>query len=218
MADFLDEVMDDVKQEQFRKLFEKYGNHLVTLVLVILVSTGLVIWYNNWQLNKTIAAGDSFFQASIDYGRVDVEKSAADLQEIAKNGGGGFPALAKLHEATLLDKQDKLKNAYDLYGEVVSDGGASREMRDMAALRQAYILVRSAKLREELKEDPNKILEELTGADRPWRYSAMELQGFFAFSEKRIDDAKKIFLTLKGDALTPRALRSRAEAFVSRLN
>ena len=57
------EVDEEVRQEQFKKLWDRFGNLVIALgVLVILGVAGVQGW-RYWQLKQSEAAGDSFFAA-----------------------------------------------------------------------------------------------------------------------------------------------------------
>ena len=58
------EVDEEVRQEQFKKLWARYGKFVIGLaILVILVVAGVEGW-RYWQNKQSETAGDAFFSAS----------------------------------------------------------------------------------------------------------------------------------------------------------
>lgn len=209
MADFLDEVIEDVKQENFRRILEKYGNYLVGLILLVVLSTGLGVWYKNHHKKQIISSGNLFYEASNIAGTGERSQVSQLLDNIVEDGGDGYRSLALLQKATILENAGDYRQASDIYKEI-GNSAASEEIADMALLHFSYIGMEHPEQSSVKKEELNSILENLSKLGRPWRFSAMELQGIIALRENNIDKARKIFITLREDALSPRSAKDRA--------
>ena len=90
------EVDEEVRQEQFKKLWARYGKFVIGLaVLVILGVSGMEGW-RFWQARQSEQAGDSFFAAT----ELAASGKAADaVKQFEAIGKTGFADLGRLRAA-----------------------------------------------------------------------------------------------------------------------
>ncbi|WP_374331743.1 tetratricopeptide repeat protein, partial [Aestuariivirga sp.] len=57
------EVDEEVRQEQFKKLWARYGNAVIGLCVLVIIGVAGMEGWRYFQLKQSETAGDSFFSA-----------------------------------------------------------------------------------------------------------------------------------------------------------
>ena len=60
MADIFQEVDEEVRREQLKKLWERYQNYVIAVAVVILLAVGGWRAYDYWETKKAAEAGTAF--------------------------------------------------------------------------------------------------------------------------------------------------------------
>jgi hypothetical protein len=208
-SDVFREVDEEVRREQLKKLWDRYGIYLV--ILAVLVVAAVAGWrgYQWWDARKAAESGAAF-EAAItlsDAGKhAEAEKAFA---KIAADGASGYRQMARLREATELVYQDP-KAAVAAFEKIAGDGAANPVMRELAALRAGSLLIDSGNY-----PDAQRLLEPLSQPDRTFRHTARELLALSAWRQGDGPGTKRWFDMLATDPLTPSATRSRAEMLMA---
>jgi hypothetical protein len=205
VSDIFQEVDEEVRREQLKKLWERYGNYIIAGCLLILIAIGGWRGYEWWQTRKADEAGAAFEQAVTLAETGKHQEAEAAFAKLAADGTAGYRVLARLREAAELGRTDR-NAALKAYDELAADNGAGRVMQDLAALRAGYLLVDSSPY-----ADLRARLEPLTGADRVFRHSARELLALSAWKAGDMGAARQWTNMITGDPQTPAGARSRAE-------
>lgn len=206
MSEIFDEVQEEVRREQLKKLWERYSTLIVTVMFLIVAGVGGWRGYLYWEGKKAAEAGSQFEAAAQ---LVDQKKGAeaeAAFMKLASQAPQGYRTLARLRAAAELATRD-VPAAVKLYDEVAADRNASAMEQDLAALRAGSLLVDTAPYAE-IKSR----LEPLTGADRAYRHSAREMLAVSAWRNKDMAAARQWIDQITTDAQSPQSLRSRVEA------
>jgi hypothetical protein len=205
VTDIFQEVDEEVRREQLKKLWERYGYYIIAGCVLIIAGVGAWRGYEWWETKKAAEAGAAFEQAVklADSGKP--QEAEAAFAKLAADGTAGYRVLARLREAAELAQSDP-KAAIKLYDDIAADHGAGEAMADIAALRAGFLLVDSASYAELRTR-----LEPLTRADRPFRYSARELLTLSAWKHGDMSAARQWADMIITDPHTPAGARSRAE-------
>jgi hypothetical protein len=207
MADdsFIREVDEELRQDQMKAVWQRYGKLLIGLAVLIVLATAGWNAYRYWIGTKANKSGDQFIEA-LDLAKAGSQDDAAKkLSELEKDGFGAYPALARLRQASLDAQAGKTDQAVTAFDAAANDGALPQSLRDLATLRAAYLLVDSGSY-----DDVAKRVEALTGEDNPMRFSAEEALGLAAWKAGKFADALKLFESIAEDAQTPASLRQRA--------
>jgi hypothetical protein len=205
VADIFQEVDEEVRREQLKKLWERYGHYIVAGCVVIVLAVAAWRGYDWWATKKAAESGAAFEQAISLAEAGKHEEAEAAFAKIAGDGTAGYRMLAQLREAAELASSDK-KAAVKDYDAIAADRAAGEAMRDFATLRAGLLLVDSASYGEMRAR-----LEPLAGADRPFRHSARELLALSAWKEGDMGAARQWTNLIVTDPQTPAGVRSRAE-------
>jgi hypothetical protein len=106
VSDIFDEIDEEVRREQFKKLWERYGNLFIALAVLVVIGVGGWQGYDYWRNKQAEQFGAQFTAAAdlADKGKhAEAEKAFA---EIAQKGTTGYRALAKLREAAEIEQRD----------------------------------------------------------------------------------------------------------------
>lgn len=206
MSEIFDEVQEEVRREQLRKLWANYGGLIIAVAVLVVVGVGGWRGYVYWQGKQAAEAGARFEAAvTLAEEKKPAEAEAAFLA-IAKDGPPGYRTLAKLRAAGEMSARDP-QAAVKLYDEIRADSAVGASERDLAALRAASLLVDTAPY-----ADIQQRLEPLSGTAATYRHSAREMLAVSAWRNKDMTAARQWIDMIGADAQTPQTLRSRVEA------
>lgn len=201
---FVREVNEELRQERVRALWVRYGTAaVIASVLIVLGVAGYVLW-QRYQASVAAADGDRLLQATALYSEGKTDEANAILNALATDGVNAYPALAKLRLAEAREAGDPAA-AVAAFDEVANTNGAPQGLRDMAAVRAAYILVDHGSL-----ADVRGRVERLTGDAEPLRFPAREALGLAAWKAGDLETARTMFDQLQEDLGAPAGIRRRA--------
>jgi len=205
VTDIFNEVDEEVRREKLKKLWERYGNYLVVLCVLIVAGVGAWRGYQWWQAKQAAQAGAAFEQAVELAQSGKHQEAEAAFAKLAADGTAGYRVLARLREAAELAPTDR-NAAVKAYDQIAADTGAGQVIQDLAAVRAGYLLVDTAPYPELLAR-----LEPLTAADRTFRHTAREILALSAWKAGNVTAARKWTDMIMADPQTPTGTRNRAE-------
>ncbi|MGJ4946996.1 tetratricopeptide repeat protein [Bradyrhizobium sp. HKCCYLS20291] len=206
MSEFYDEVDEEVRREQLKKLWDRYSIFIIAAAVLIIAGVGGWRGYQYVEANKAAEAGSAFNKAlelSEQNKPAEAEKAFA---EVAASAPFGYRLLARFHQAAEAAARDKAAGV-KLFDELAADRSIGPEQQSLARLRAAGLLVDTAPY-----ADLKKRLEGETVADAPFRHAARELLALSAWKANDAGAARQWLDMIALDGETPPGLRSRAEA------
>jgi hypothetical protein len=209
VADIFHEVDEEVRREQLKKLWERYGHYVVALAVLVVLAVAGWRGYEYWQAKKAAEAGAAFEAALTLSEQGKHEEAAAAFAKIAAEGTSGYRPLARLREAAELGERDP-QAAVKIYDELAANGSAGQVLQDLAAVRAAMILVDSAAY-----DVLRRRLEPLSGRERAFRHSARELLALSAWRAGDLTATKHWFDMITTDAETPAGTRQRVDVLMA---
>ena len=209
MSDIFREVDEEVRRERLQQLWERHGNLIVALALLIVLAVGGWRGYDWWE-NRKAAESGAAFEAAVALGESGKQAEAQEaFSKLAKDGSSGYRTLARFREAPELAKADPAA-AVKVYDSLAAESGIGRSLQDLAAIRAGLILVDSATPAELATR-----LEPLTATDRPFRHTARELLALGAWRAGDAAAAKRWFDLIATDVETPAGTRQRIEVLMT---
>ncbi len=206
MSELFDEVDEEVRREQLKKLWDKYSIYFIALMVLIVAAVGGWRGYQYLEAKKAAEAGAAFEKAvelSEQDKHVEAEAAFADL--VAK-APSGYRTLARLRAAAEASARDA-KAAAKMYDDIAADRGVGSEWQDLAKVRAAGLLVDSVSY-----ADMQQRLEASAEPKSTFRHSAREMLALSAWRNNDMTAARKWLDAIAEDGETPPGLRSRAEA------
>jgi len=206
VSELFDEVDEEVRREQLKKLWDKYSIFIIAGALLIIAGVGGWRGYQYLEAKKAAEAGVAFAKAvELSEANKHTEAEAA-FNDLAAKAPSGYRMLARLRAAAEVASRDP-KAAAKLYDDIVADRSTGAELQDLARIRAAGLLVDSAPYSEMLQR-----LESSTGPEATFRHTARELLALSAWRANDTAAARKWLDLIANDGETPPSLRSRAEA------
>jgi hypothetical protein len=206
VSELFDEVDEDVRRDQLKKLWDQYSIYIIAGALLIIAAVGGWRGYQYLEAQKAAEAGASFDKAvELSEQNKHAEAEAA-FNSLAAHAPSGYRMLARLRAAAEVVSRDP-QAAVKMYDEVAADSGVDAIDRDLARIRSAGLLVDSTTYPEMLER-----LEPATAAGATFRHTARELLALSAWRANDTAATRKWLDLIANDSETPQGLRSRAEA------
>ena len=206
MSEIFDEVDEDVRRDQLKKLWDQYSIYIVAVALLIVAAVGGWRGYQYLEAKKAAEAGAAFDKAEeLSEQKKHTEAEAAFIS-LAATAPSGYRMLARLRTAAEVANRDP-QAAAKLYDDIAADRSVGAPEQDLARIRAAGLLLDTSSY-------PN-MLQRLQLAAAPgatFRHTARELLALSAWHANDTTAARQWLDMIANDGETPSGLRSRAEA------
>ncbi len=204
MADIFNEIDEELRHEQIRKLWDRYG--VLVLIVAVAIVVGVAGWrgFDYWRTIQARGQGDAFAAATTLAKTGDSKGAEEALLGLAKVGSGGYPALASLRAAATLAEGGDESAAMKAFDAVAANSSTPALLADVARIRAAYLAV-------DVEERPalEARVTPMALAGKPFRHSAREILALAAWKAGDVAAARKWIDTIEADPETPRDLADR---------
>ncbi|WP_298240771.1 tetratricopeptide repeat protein [uncultured Bradyrhizobium sp.] len=208
MSELFDEVDEEVRREQLKKLWDKYSIYFIALMVLIVAAVGGWRGYQYLEAKKAAEAGAVFEKAAELSEQGKHAEAEAAFTELAAKAPSGYRTLARLRAAAEAAPRDA-KAAAKMYDDIAADRGVGGEWQDLAKLRAAGLLLDSASYADmQQRLEPSAAPK----SKSTFRHSAREMLALSAWRNNDMTAARKWLDAIAEDGETPPGLRSRAEA------
>jgi hypothetical protein len=199
------EIDEELRQEQFGKLWAKYGNYAIALaVLAVAAVAGHQYWQSR-DLAKRAEESSQFTTAL----RATMENRGAEasqaLTKLAETGSSGYAQISRLDLAAIKAKDGNKAEAAGAYLAIANNKDTAPELRDLATLLSVLSEIDSG--------DPKALTDRIApmvATNNPWRFNAKEFTAFLAQRMGETQRAGQLFRELADDATAPQGIRARA--------
>jgi hypothetical protein len=206
VSELFDEVDEEVRREQLKKLWDRYSIYIIAAALLIIAAVGGWRAYQYLEAKKAAEAGAAF-DAAIELSEQNKHAEAeAAFNKLATSAPSGYRMLAKLRAAAEVATRDPQAGAR-MYDDIAADRSVGAQQQDLARIRAAGLLLDTASYPSMLQR-----LELATKPDATFRHTARELLALSAWRANDTAAARQWLDMIANDAETPSAMRSRAEA------
>ena len=206
MSELFDEVDEDVRRDQLKKLWERYSIYIVAAALLIIAAVGGWRGYQYLEAKKAAEAGAAFDKAvELSEQNKHAEAEAA-FNDLAAKAPSGYRMLARLRAAAEVASRDP-QAAAKLYDDIAADRSIGAPEQELAKVRAAGLLLETATYPSMLAR-----LEAATARGATFRHTARELLALSAWRANDTAAARQWLDLIANDGETPPSLRSRAEA------
>jgi hypothetical protein len=209
VSDIFQEVDEEVRREQLKKLWDRYGNYVVVAAFLVVAAVAAWRAYSWWDAKKAAESGAAF-EAAVTLSEAGKHTEAeAAFAKVAADGTAGYRNLARVRAAAELAPTDA-KAAIAAYDAIAADGSAGQVLQDLAALRAGALLIDAGAF-----DQAKGKLEPLTGNDRTFRHTAREFLVLAAWRAGDAGAAKRWSDMIMADAQTPSGTRTRVEMLMT---
>jgi hypothetical protein len=211
VVDIFQEVDEEVRREQLKKLWDRYGIFAIAAAVAVVAAVAGWRGYDWWIQRQAAKFGDAFSAAQTLSEQGKHAEAEAAFSRLASEATPGYRVLARLNDAANLAATDP-KAAVAAYDQITADGSVAQPLRDLAAIRAGLLLVDSAPLSE-----MSARLEHLAGPDGTYRHTARELLALAAWRSGDMAAARRWVDIIIADGDTPGSVRSRIEVLMAML-
>jgi hypothetical protein len=206
VSELFDEVDEDVRRDQLKKLWDQYSIYIVAGALLIIASVGGWRGYQYLEAKKAAEAGAAFDKA-VELSEANKHSEAeAAFNDLAVRAPAGYRMLARLRAAAEVAARDP-QAAAKMYDDIAADRSVGAPEQDLARVRAAELQLDTATYPAMLTR-----LEAAAASGATFRHTARELLALSAWRVNDATAARKWLDLIAGDGETPPSLRSRAEA------
>ena len=203
--EFIREVDEAVRQDQWLKLWKQYGNYVVAAALAVVIGTAAGVGWRAWRESERLEEARRYAAAQQLLREDKPAEAASAFAALADEADSGYRVLARLRAA-------------EAQAEAGDPAAATAALEQLAANDDALPVYRSlgellATQRDFANAQPAAVLAELeplVGINDPWRYSALELRALAQMQSGDTAGARQTLDDLLADPLTPPQLGRRA--------
>ena len=180
MSELFDEVDEEVRRDQLKKLWDQYSIYIIALAILIIAGVGGWRGYQYLEAKKAAEAGAAFDKATELAEQNKHAEAEAAFADLATKAPYGYRVLSRLRAAAEVAARDK-PAAAKMFDDIAANSSVGASERDVARVRAAQLLL-------ETTTYPNMLqrLEPATVPAATFRHTAREL---LALSAWRANDA-----------------------------
>lgn len=193
------EVNEEIQQDDYKKLWNKYGKYLISLFIIIILTVSSGTIYKNYRISKIEKESILYFEAL----ELIKNENFVDAQKILKrindSKSSGYSMLSALQ---ILDLENKGKNEFN---------SKNLNIDKNPFFENYYILQKFSQNLEKNKDDIsiNKIIK-ISQPGSPWRFSAHELLAAYYLKKNDLNNAIQSLNTIIEDDEVPIFAKERA--------
>ena len=203
---FYREVDEELRRDQARTYWQRYGKLAILGVVLLLGAIGGVIWWNNQQQVKAGDRSEQLVGAFDELAQGNRKAAIPKLDELAKSESGGHRAAALLSKAALAIEGNDLPGAAGIYRQIHEDKKLPQPYRDLALVRMTHV--------EYDRIQPQAVIDRLKPMavpGNPWFGSAGEMVAIAHLKLNKPQEAARIFAAMVKDKQVPDSARRRAQ-------
>lgn len=203
--EFLREVDEAVRQDQWLKLWRRYGSYILGAALAVVIGAAAGVAWRTWQQHERADEARRYFAAQQLLRDGMPAEAASAFAALADDSSSGFGVLARLRAAEAQAAAGDRTAARAALERLATNDDAAPVYGSLGELLAAQQQLAASQAPAAPTE-----LEPLTGIDAPWRYSALELRALAQMQSGDTVAARQTLDDLLADPLTPPDLARRA--------
>jgi hypothetical protein len=206
VSELFNEVDEDLRREQLKKLWDKYSLLIIAVAILIVAGVGGWRGYSYLEAKKAAEAGAAFDRAADLADQNKHAEAEAAFTKLATEAPAGYRTLARLRAAAEAASRDP-QAAVKLYDDIAADRSVAAPEQDLARIRAGSLLLETTPY-----EAMQTRLEPATTNTGTYRHSARELLALSAWKANNATATRQWLDMMSNDPETPSSLRTRAEA------
>ncbi len=209
----LNEVTEEVKNDQLKLLWDKYGLFIIIFVALSLSVAVSFETFRSWinKRNQEISNAFAFAISLQDQGRLD--ESLSLLRTIAKSSSL-YADIAKLQMANIYMAQNKNTDAIEILNNLATNNANNKQMQEIASIKLAAYKIDSGVSAEEIKN----LLYPIVNNEGHNYVVAHELLAMLAIREGNLEEAKREYEHILASENSSDRIKSRAQDMLTTIN
>lgn len=208
---FFEEVDEEVRNERFKELINKYGGVILTILIIAL---SIAVGYEKigeWRIHKAEQKNVQYVQAVTP--KSDYEENIAALENIVATEKGLYKDISQLQIANILLDNNQTEKALAVLTHMYQDASVTDKIREIAAIKLATYQIDTASY-----QDIEKLLAPVAQSDGAWSSMAKELLAMSAIQNKDMEKAKTIYQELLTNGNISDEFRARINDMLASIN
>lgn len=210
---FIREVTEEVKNDNLKQMWEKYGIYIILLVVLAIVGAVSFESFKSWRRAKSETWSDTYAYALNLENQGKYDESLKVLEQMEKTGGNIYSDIARLQTSNILFEQGKNEEAIKVLEEIAADKSINKKLRDVSAVKLA-----SYKLDNAPREEIDALLQPLIRENGSWANIAKEMTAMAAIRDGNIEEAQVLYNEILNTPNLPDGLKMRVQDMLSVLN
>ena len=184
MADIFDEVSEELKQDQLKKIWQDYSKYIIS-VSIILFASGLgYFFYDKWKIEKLEVSSSHFFSGLEKLEEKNFQSSLDYFSKGINQDNLGYKTLSLFGIAEANFKIGKIDEMILNYKEIYEDSNIDIYYRDLSRLLSVM------KDNKSSFETQKQILEPILNSPSKLQLLAAELEILLLIRFDKVDEAK----------------------------
>lgn len=208
---FINEVSEEVKNDNFKELWNRYGLLIIAIVAVAVCGAVSFERIKSWRLQHNQMTTETYMDAA--HKQDNPEAMIAALQKINQSDHGIYGDFARLQIANVLFEQQKDEEAMAMLEALTKDPQVNTEVRQIALVKYA-----TYKVDVMSKQKLTDLLQPVLDANNSWTPLANDLLAMAAIREGDLQTAREIYTKLLTVKDLPDSFKSKIQEMMSSLN
>ena len=213
MSDIFKEVDEDLRREQLKRLWDRFGPYVLGLAVLIVAGTAGYRGWEYWQQHQAQVSGDRFLAALALATDGKHDQAITALEALSKDGSGAYPVLARFRIAGEKASAGDKAGAISEFDAIAAEASAPAEVKNLARLRAALLMVDTASV-----ADLQTRVGDLITTGNSWRHTAREIIGLAAWRIGDFATARKFYTDLDNDQGADNEVHQRARLMLALIN
>ena len=209
MVDFINEVEEELRKDEYNRLLKRYGPFIVAVIVAIVAGTGFLEYQKYTKDKAARATSASYIDASDKAAAGNIDQSITEFLAIAEKAPAGYAGLSLVRAATLKLEAGDSAESIRLLDQAANTFETPRHAQ-LAQIKAAYILAN-----EGAYSDVINRIGPLMEIDAPYEFLARELMGFAALKSGDEALAREQFGYLESIPGVPATIKERAKQNLS---
>jgi len=203
VVDFISEVQEELRKDDYNRWFKKYGPYLMGLVVLIVLGTAFLEWRK--ARNASVAEKTSLsYMDAVDLMGIDDAKAKEAFLNLSQSAPNGYAGISLMRASEIEFDQGNLGPAVEYLDQAAKTFGDKRHQH-LAQLKAAYILSGLDRHDEAIYR-----LTPLSEKDQPFEYLARELMALSSIETEDYATARKHLSFLETNPGVPESIAARA--------
>lgn len=208
---FFEEVDEDVRNERFKELINKYGGYILA---VLILALSFAVGYEKigeWRLRKSEQRNIQYVQATSPSS--DYENNLVALENIVATESGLYKDMAHLQIANVLIANNQLEKGLSVLNDICNDDTIIDKVREMAAVKLASYKIDTASFAE-----IEAILNPVIAKNGAWATMAKEFLAMSAIQNNDVEKAQTIYQEILTNNNISDELKARINDILANIN
>jgi hypothetical protein len=207
---FINEVNEDVKNDNFKVLWNRYGIFVILFVVLAVMATVSFEKIKSWKTAQNQINTENYMIAAQIH--ENPEQTLEALQKISTANQGIFSDFAKLQIANVLFSQEKNEEALSTLQNLLNDDAVNNEVKNIALIKFATYKVDTMP-----RDEFEAMLKPLIETNTSWTPLAQDLLAMVAIRDGDVDTAQTIYENILKIKDLPENFRAKVQDMLNSL-